>query len=245
MTDELNDLDAELDKLCQDVRKGIDGLKKIKDATERQNKIAYLQSRVNRAKQVYRNFKLEMRDLPKTEVEPWQKKAKDYMDNINKLGQDLTWATDNGGKGKDGEAPPPTDVDQMTTKQILDKASNIQKKDIDALDRVIQNIEETKAVGVEIGSELAKQTEQLQKVGEGISEVQTYLKLAGKELRAFVRRTATDKLILAFICLIICAIIFIIIWSSVKGDDSNTNVPDGLKADELNQSSGTTTGSGS
>jgi len=241
MTDELNDLDAELDKLCQDVRKGIDGLKKIKDAGEKQNKIAYLQSRVNRAKQVYRNFKLEMRDLPKAEVDPWSKKAKDYMDNINKLGQDLTWAQDNGGNAKEGEAPPPTDVDQMTTKQILDKASATQKKDIDALDRVISNIEETKAIGVEIGSELSKQTEQLAKVGEGISEVQAYLKLAGKELRAFVRRTATDKLILAFICLIILAIIFIIIWSSVKGNNSDTNVPDGLKAKQLDQGSTTTT----
>ena len=64
---------------------------------------------------------------------------------------------------------------------------------------------------------LAHQTEQLARVEEGIQEVNTYLKLASKELRAFVRRTATDKIIMSFVCLIVIGIIFIIIWQSLKG----------------------------
>ena len=67
---------------------------------------------------------------------------------------------------------------------------------------------------------MAEQTEQLEGVHQGIQDVNVYLKLASKELRAFVRRTATDKLIMSFVCLIVVGIIFIIIWQSIKGKNS-------------------------
>jgi len=227
MTDELRDLESELEKLCQDIRKGIDGLAKL-NAAEKTNKVSYLQGRINRAKQVYRNFKLELRDLPKVDADPWNKKAKDYMDQINKLGQDLSWSQDKDTMNANGGPTATQDPDSMTTKQVLEKAENIQKKDLEGLDRVLNNIEQTKETGVAIGEKLATQTEQLQKVQEGIQEVQSYLKLAGKELRAFSRRVATDKLIMSFVCLIVIGIIFIIVWSAVKGNKSNTNVPDSI-----------------
>jgi len=239
MTDELRDLETELEKLVADIRKGIDGLAKL-STTEKQNKVSYLQGRINRAKQVYRNFKLELRDLPKVEADPWNKKAKDYMDQINKLSQDLSWSQDKDSMNVNGGPPATQDPDAMTTKQILEKAENIQKKDLEGVDRILQNIEQTKETGVAIGENLAKQTEQLGKVNEGIQEVQSYLKLAGKELRAFSRRVATDKLIMSFVCLIVIGIIFIIVWSAVKGNKANTNVPDSFTSGSTTT---TTTGS--
>jgi len=240
MTDELRDLEAELEKLCTDTRKGIDGLPKL-SATEKQNKIAYLTGRITRAKQVYKNFKLELRDLPKVDADPWNKKAKEFMEQINKLNQDLNWSTDNATLDANGQ-PASTDPDSMTTKQVLQKAENIQKKDLEGLDRIINDIEQVKETGVAIGESLATHTEQLQKVGEGIQEVQSYLKLAGKELRAFSRRVATDKLIMSFVCLIVIGIIFIIVWSAVKGNKANTNVPDTFSI-STGTSTGTSTGS--
>jgi len=211
MTDELRDLETELEKLCQDIRKGIDGLVKLK-AAEKQNKVTFLQNRINRAKQVYRNFKLEMRDLSKVDQDPWNKKAKDFMDQINKLSSDLNWsADDKEALMGNGQAPAQQDPDSMTTKQILEKASNVQKQDINHLDNMLQTLEQTKETGVEIGNRLGQQTEQLQKTIEGVQEVQSYLKIASKELRAFARRVATDKLIMSFICLIVIGIIFVII----------------------------------
>jgi len=224
MTEELKDLEAELEKLCQDIRKGIDGLVKMK-AAEKTNKVTYLQSRISRAKQVYRNFKLEMRDLSKVDQDPWNKKAKDFMDQINKLSADLNWsADDKEALMGNGQAPAQQDPDSMTTKQVLEKASNIQKTDINALDNVLQTIEQTKETGVEIGNRLGQQTESLQKTIEGVQEVQQYLKIASKELRAFARRVATDKLVMSFICLIVVGIIFVIIWQSVKGNKSKGKV---------------------
>jgi len=224
MTEELRDLEAELEKLCQDIRKGIDGLVKLK-AAEKTNKVSYLQGRISRAKQVYRNFKLEMRDLSKVDQDPWNKKAKDFMDQINKLSSDLNWTgEDKAALMGNGETPATQDPDSMTTKQILEKGDKIQKTDINALDNVLQTIEQTKETGVEIGNRLGQQTEQLQKTIEGVQEVQNYLKIASKELRAFARRVATDKLIMSFICLIVVGIIFVIIWESVKGNKAKAKV---------------------
>jgi len=240
MTDELRDLETELEKLVADIRKGIDGLAKL-STTEKQNKVSYLQGRINRAKQVYRNFKLELRDLPKVDADPWNKKAKEYMDQINKLSQDLSWSQDKDSMNVNGGPPATQDPDAMTTKQILEKAENIQKKDLEGVDRILQNIEQTKETGVAIGEGLAKQTEQLGKVNEGIQEVQSYLKLASKELRAFSRRVATDKLIMSFVCLIVIGIIFIIVWSAVKGNKANTNVPDTFTSGSTTTTTGGTT----
>jgi len=127
MTDELRDLETELEKLVADIRKGIDGLAKL-STTEKQNKVSYLQGRINRAKQVYRNFKLELRDLPKAEADPWNKKAKDYMDQINKLGQDLSWSQDKDSMNVNGGPPATQDPDAMTTKQVLEKAEIFKRK---------------------------------------------------------------------------------------------------------------------
>jgi len=221
MTDELRDLDEELNKLCQDVRKGIDGLGKMK-GSEKQNKIAYLQGRITRAKQVYRNLKLELRDMPKVDAEPWQKKVKEYMESINKLNQDLTWHTSDK-EALIGTTKAEEDPDTMNTKQVLEKASDIQKKDISSLDETLKILDQTKEVGANIGIELKKQTEQLQKTKEGVHEVQQYLKMANKQLRALARRVATDKLIMSFICLIVCGIIVIIVYSIVKGKTSSSS----------------------
>jgi SNARE protein len=116
----------------------------------------------------------------------------------------------------------------MTTKQILEKGSNIQKQDINALDNMLQTIEQTKETGVEIGNQLQQQTEQMHKVIEGTQEVQQYLKIASKELRAFARRVATDKLVMSFICLIVVGIIFVIVWQAVKGNKSKGKVDGGI-----------------
>jgi len=102
-TAELDDFDEELEKLEAEIRKGIDGLKKLKEP-ERTNKVNFLTQRIARMKTVQRSYKVELRDLDKSVAEPYQRKAKTYMDTINKLTQDLTWASESAAlkEGKNG-----------------------------------------------------------------------------------------------------------------------------------------------
>jgi len=223
-TAELDDFDEELEKLEGEIRKGIDGLKKVKEP-ERTNKVNYLNQRIQRMKTVQRSYKVELRDLDKTVAEPYQKKSKQYMDTINKLTQDLTWASESAALKETKGGPPVKkneDLDTMTADEIVDKGAKTQEKSLDSLDSTLRIIEDTKGVGADTAAKLSGQTQQLQRIGEGLSEVDSYLKLASNQLRSYARRMATDKIILCFIVLIIGGILTIIIYSALH-KNSNTN----------------------
>mmetsp|Transcript_12212 Transcript_12212/g.16874 ORF Transcript_12212/g.16874 Transcript_12212/m.16874 type:complete len:224 (-) Transcript_12212:675-1346(-) len=214
MSEELQDFDEELERLCAEIKKGIDALPKMKPQ-DRQSKVTYLEGRINRAKQVFRSFKVELRDLSKAEGAAYHKKAKEYNETINKLIQDLNWLQDREDLFDGTQRP--QDVEQMTADQIIEKGAQIQQDSITSLGRTLQTIENTKEVGTATAARLKEQTEQLRKVGEDIEEVQANLKVAGKQLRAFVRRMATDKIIMCFIVLILIAVVVVIVLRIVKG----------------------------
>jgi len=226
MSDDLQDFDEELTKLCAEIQKGIDALPKAANKTEQ---VSFLNGRITRAKQVFSSYKVEMRDLSKTEAEPWQRKAKEHHQKINDLVQNLSWAQEKAELMR-GKKDPPKEkaVDEMTADEIIEKGAKIQRNDLKSLDRTLQTIDDTKAVAADTAAKLKEQTDALKRIDEGVNEVEANLKMAEKQLRAFVRRMATDKIIMAFIVLIIIGIIIVIVVSIVK-PNSNTNVPDSFK----------------
>jgi len=219
MSDELQDYDEELESLCNDIRTGIEKLNNRKSKftpQDRANKIQYLNSRATRAKQVLKSFKVELRELPKTEAEPYQKKLKDYTDEVNKFIQDLNWAADKN-ELMDGNQPTTAQqMDTMTTQQLVEKGAKTQQKSLDSLSSTLLIIEETKDVGAAAAEKLKAQTDQLVRVGEQLDEMQSYLKQASKELRSFARRLATDKIIMGFMCIIVCGVVVIVVLSVLK-----------------------------
>jgi len=130
--------------------------------------------------------------------------------------------------GTNGNPPPKRNLDAMTADEVLDIGKKTQAASLDSLGRTINTIEMSKQVASETAQKLHEQTDQLKKIDEDISEIQANLKMAGKELRAFARKIATDKLIMGFIVLIIIGIIFVIVWSIVH-PKAKTSVPDAFK----------------
>jgi len=220
MSEELDDYDDEIEKIFTEINKGINGLKKLNDS-DRENKVKYLNGRINRAKDVVRSYKNEMRELDKTVQEPYAKKAKQYVENINKAIQDLNWASDSAAL-KSG-AKKESDADTMTADEILQKADQIQDQSLTSLDRTLGTIEDTKGVASATAAQLAAQTAQLEEIQKGVQEVDVNLKLAAGQLSSFARKLATDKIILGFIILIIGGIVAVIVYSIVN-KNSNTNV---------------------
>jgi len=216
--DTLKDYDEEMEKLFSDIRSGLNELKPTKKGkskltdSERNSKIAYINSRINRCKQVLRSYKVDLRSLEKATAQPYEVKSNTYKDAINSLIQDLNWVQENELLGTNG--PDRRNLDAMTSDEVLDKAKQTQEKSKDHLEEILRTTATTKEVGSETAAKLHEQTEKLKTIDEGVSEVQTNLKLAAKQLRSFARRVATDKLIMVFIVLIIIAVIFVIIWSA-------------------------------
>jgi len=231
MADEetLKDYDDEMEGLFRDVQKGLDELKPTKKGksklteTERSSKVAYVNSRINRCKQVLQSYKVDLRALDKATANPYEVKAGEYKEKINQMIQDLNWVQENELLGEKGGSK---NLDSMTADEVLNVAKKTQEASLTSLDHTLQTIDQTREVGAATAQRLHEQTEQLKKIDEQVSEIQTNLKMAAKQLRSFARRVATDKLIMVFIFLIIVAIIFVIIWSSLH-KNSKTSLPPG------------------
>jgi len=224
-TEEIQDLSDELEQLTTEIRRGIDGLVKLK-GVERSNKVSLLNNRIARGRQVFKSFKIELRDIPKTAQEPFMRKAKEYGDIINKLIEDLNWAESREDLLEGGKKP--GDLENMATDEILKGAADIQASSLQSLDRTIAVIEDTRGVGSAASNALVENTEHMERIKGQLDDLESNLTLAGKQLRSFARRAGTDKIIMGFMCLIVCGIVFIIVWSAVKPGSSN-NVPDDLK----------------
>ena len=72
-----------------------------------------------------------------------------------------------------------------------------------AVKRMQQNIEASKNVGASTAAALADHKEKLKKIDEDINKVGSNLQRADLLLRQFVRKLVTDKIIMAFMLLII------------------------------------------
>jgi len=225
MTDIIEGHKTEITELCDEITKGLDDLKRAKGLTavKKNDKISFLKNRVGRAKTALRSMKVELRELTKLEARPHTEKAQQLEEKIKQLEVDLEFA----------ERADPADAEKqqaMATdyKAVLGEGEKIQNDDINRLKRVQQTIQETTQVGADTLAAQQRQKEQIIKIDQGVDQVSSNIKLANRHLRVFVRRIATDKIIMGFMFLIFVGVIFIIVWS-VLHPNLKTNVPQYLR----------------
>ena len=119
------------------------------------------------------------------------------------------------------------DAEHATAGQMLDEAQAIQAKDLDAVKRMQRLVANTEEGAANTMETLQQQTEQIGKIHQDLEEIDDTLKLAQGELSRYMRRLATDKVILGFIGLIVIGILVIIILHAFGVvDDDQVNTPD-------------------
>lgn len=122
------------------------------------------------------------------------------------------------------------DTRNATNSELLEGALDEQGRTAAALQRTLQTVAATEEVGIATAQELVKQGQQIGRIQEKVVEMDQNLNRADKLISRFMRRMYTDKIILAFTCLIFCAIAGIIVYSTfIKPDQSTFNVPDHVK----------------
>eukprot|EP01112_Ceratiomyxa_fruticulosa_P011939 TRINITY_DN3285_c0_g1_i1.p1 TRINITY_DN3285_c0_g1~~TRINITY_DN3285_c0_g1_i1.p1 ORF type:complete len:259 (+),score=59.32 TRINITY_DN3285_c0_g1_i1:95-778(+) len=220
MGDILDDSEAEVNEICDEVENELKTLPKMKDQKKKNETIAKLKSRMNRAKTALRSFKVELRELSKLEARPYQEKATKMEERINQLIADIDWAEKQ--TGEDDVAKQQTNAQDY--KSILNQGNEIQQDDLSRLANMSRDLSQTQETGANTLLEMSKQRDQMTQIRKGVEEVESNIKMANKQLRVFARRIATDKIIMGFIFLIVAAIIFIIIYSVLK-PKAKTNIP--------------------
>jgi len=234
MSEELDDYDADLESLEAEIRKGTKALAKLK-GDKREEKIKFLTGRIKHMRVIHRTYKVELRELDKDEKKPYEQKYHEHEETITRLVQDLDWAKADGdraelgtkynaagGAGGAGGEP--------TRDQLLDKADEIQKKDLSAVERMKTKVADAAEIGAATNEAIHQQTGQLTHTVEVLDEQKVLLQQASLQLRAFSRRIASDKIMIGFICLIVVLVIVLIVVNAVapKALDNAITLPNGL-----------------
>lgn len=227
MSEEISFYDEELTDLIGEIEKGLEGLPRVKGVPARQERLTELIGRMQRARQVLHSFKVEMREIPRDQAVAYDQRARDHHTKLQSLHGDLQLAKTEIERAQIGART----IEEMTSGEIITEASKTQDQSIAALSRMNIQIESSKQVAADTSLTLKSQTEQLKNIDTDIMKVKSNLNRADVLIRAFVRKMATDKIIMTFMCLIFTGVVVIIIWKVVDpdgADESGVNVPDEL-----------------
>jgi len=220
MTEEITYYEEELQEVIGEVQKGLDGLRRL-GAAAKSERVAELDSRLKRAKQVLHSFKVELRDLPRERSAEFDIKAREFHQRLQAMHGELQNAKQEAERAQVGVRT----VDEMTTQEVLSEAGKVQDQSMNALGRMKAQIAQTKEVGVATSVQLKAQTEQLKNIDTDIMKVKSNLSRADLLIRAFMRKVMTDKIIMAFMLLIFIGVIVIVIYKLVAGDDEDDDSP--------------------
>lgn len=105
---------------------------------------------------------------------------------------------------------------RLAAQQTATRIQEVQGSTLQSLGRSEKLLNETEVLGNEAATTLRIQTEQIQRVNEELDEMHDDIGRAGKELKAFMRRMARDRLVIFFAIAIVVCIIIIVVLAVLK-----------------------------
>jgi hypothetical protein len=91
--------------------------------------------------------------------------------------------------------------------QITSNCKTIQQNTLESTARSKAVLQETAVIGKETRHAVAIQKERLQSVENGLDRVDGNIRTANRQIRVFIRRMATDKLVMCLLVLVILGVI--------------------------------------
>jgi len=124
------------------------------------------------------------------------------------------------------------EAEQATTNEILVEAIDLQKKDIDIVQTMIQDTDVLVQQGRDVARELNTQGQKLRKVDTKFDEIDDGLKQSRKLIAEFRKAFFRDKCIRALLILILVGALLLLVWAIIDpyihlnldpGNNTNTN----------------------
>ncbi|KAI9220651.1 hypothetical protein BC828DRAFT_415496 [Blastocladiella britannica] len=214
MSEELDEYDEQLKEITESMQSSLETEVSKLIGAARLEKCEYLKTRLNRGRQLVKSINVELRELPNDKRSIWVEKAKAYDTKLNQLQQDLNWAVTSAERdGQGGRVV--KGVNEMTSKEMTAAALDTQQQSLQSTARTKALIATTIQVGTETFDVLKQQTDQIQGINDKVDQVESNLKRADKQLRAFMRKMATDKIIMIFVFLIVMGIVGAILVKTI------------------------------
>ncbi|XP_020080202.1 novel plant SNARE 11-like isoform X2 [Ananas comosus] len=104
----------------------------------------------------------------------------------------------------------------MTNQQLMDHGNQMLDETDQAIERSKKTVQDTVNVGAETAAALKAQTEQMSRIVNELDSIHFSIKKASKLVKEIGRQVATDRCIMAMLCLIVIGVIAIIIVKIVN-----------------------------
>eukprot|EP00287_Rhodomonas_sp_CCMP768_P006875 CAMPEP_0196720662 /NCGR_PEP_ID=MMETSP1091-20130531/3406_1 /TAXON_ID=302021 /ORGANISM="Rhodomonas sp., Strain CCMP768" /LENGTH=270 /DNA_ID=CAMNT_0042061963 /DNA_START=178 /DNA_END=986 /DNA_ORIENTATION=+ len=235
MTEEIEHLDGELEKILEEIRVGAGKLQEMKgnDVGKRQDRVEHLNERIARAKQMLKGFALELRsvmqEVGREAHETFDKKRQAHQEAIEKLAKDIDIANRALEKkellaDKQGRLVKKKEFDAGAAGggEIIEQGKRVQEASMGALARTEKLVSDMEGIGNDTNIALHGQTNQIKDTHATVEATQAGIGAAGKKVRDIARRLATDKMIVCLLLFLVLAIIGIVVVNSlgiVDGSD--------------------------
>eukprot|EP01138_Halocafeteria_seosinensis_P003772 gb/GECG01003857.1/.p1 GENE.gb/GECG01003857.1/~~gb/GECG01003857.1/.p1 ORF type:complete len:264 (+),score=54.16 gb/GECG01003857.1/:1-792(+) len=115
---------------------------------------------------------------------------------------------------------------QSKNDYLLNQATGTAKKTTEQLREGLHDVNQAKATADQVAVTLQEDREMIQNISRNVDEIESDLAISQKLLTRFIKRLYTDKIVIGFTCLIVCALAAIIAYVAVEGNGSLGSNPD-------------------
>ncbi|ONM60017.1 putative plant SNARE 13 [Zea mays] len=124
---------------------------------------------------------------------------------------------------------------EMSNQELISTGRKQMDQTDQAIERSKMVVAQTVEVGAQTAATLTQQTEQMKRIGNELDSVHFSLKKASQMVKEIGRQVATDKCIMAFLFLIVCGVIAIIVVKIVNPHNKNIRDIPGLAPPAMNR----------
>ncbi|CAN6833562.1 unnamed protein product [Brassica oleracea] len=251
VSEELAEIEGQINDLFRALSNGFQKLEKIKDANRQSRQLEDLTDKMRDCKSLIKDFDREVKSLVGggndantnrmlndrrqsmvKELNSYVALKKKYSSNLasNNKRVDLF-----DGPAEDNMEENVLLASNMSNQELMNKGNSMMDDTDQAIERGKKIVQETINVGTDTSAALKAQTDQMSRVVNELDSIHFSLKKASKLVKEIGRQVATDKCIMAFLCLIVIGVIAIIIVKIVNPNNKDIRDIPGLAPPAMNR----------
>ncbi|KAL5538435.1 hypothetical protein UlMin_042980 [Ulmus minor] len=240
MTPQLEQIHGEIRDHFRALANGFQKLDKIKDSNRQSKQLEELAGKMRECKRLIIEFDREIKDEEGRNTPEVNKQLNDEKQSMIKelnsyVSLRKTYLTSLGNKKVElfdmgaGVSEPTADenvqvASAMTNQELVTAGRQTMDETDQAIERTKKVVENTIEVGTQTATTLKGQTDQMGRIVNELDTIHFSIKKASQLVKEIGRQVATDKCIMAFLFLIVCGVIAIIVVKIVN--PSNKDIRD-------------------
>ncbi|XP_058086286.1 novel plant SNARE 11-like [Magnolia sinica] len=243
ISEELGNIDGQINDIFRALSNGFQKLEKIKDSNRQSRQLEELTDKMRECKRLIKDFDREVKEVESRntsdtnrmliekkqsmikELNSYVALKKQHASSLESKRADLF-------DGPDGEHGFGEEhvllASSMTNQQLIDSGNRMMDETDQAIERSKKVVHETINVGAETTAALKAQTEQMSRIVNELDSIHFSIKKASQLVKELGRQVATDRCIMTMLFIIVIGVVAIIIVKLVNPNNKDIRDIPGL-----------------